>query len=259
MRPRQPLFPETAHRSQGGYTGPVRPLPPPSAFQFERTKPLRLSVYREARLAVRSRIIEVGAGDGPVAAEAARRTGRRVWALDLLAPAVRPAGVRFVLGDALRLPVRSGALDAVILHFVLLWLPDPARALREIRRALGASGVLLLLAEPDLTRREDEPATGLGRALERAVRASGGHPDAGARTGEWLKAAGFHPHLRQTGPEWVSLTDPAETEWEIRALRESGLVGETEAARLLDAERLAAASGPRRVFLPLTFGWAARR
>ena len=236
----------------------MRALPPPSAFQFERTRPLRLALYREARLAARRRVLEVGAGEGPVAAEVALRTCRPVLALDRVAPSSHPVGVRFVLGDAFRLPFRSGSLDAVLLHFVLLWLPRPVEALAEIRRVLGKSGALLLLAEPDLTGREDRPDTGLGRTLERAVRSWGGHPDAGLRAEGWLRDAGFRPHLRATPAEWLTLSDPRETLAEVDALRRGGLLEEHEARALADREEEAFASGPRRVRLRITYGWAER-
>lgn len=200
--------------------------------------------------------MEVGAGEGPVAAEVAARTGRPVAALDLFPPSSRREGVSFVVGDALHLPFPPGSFDAVLLHFVLLWLPDPVQALGEIRRVLRRSGALLLLAEPDLCRREDEPKTGLGEALERAVRRAGGHPDAGARAERWLFRAGFCFRLHRTSPHWVTLTDPEETASEIEALLRSGHLGKTEAARLREAERRAAATGFRRVRIPLTYGWA---
>ncbi len=234
-------------------------LPPPPPFQFARTRPLRLFVYRKARLALRERILEVGAGEGPVAEEMAARTGRAVFALDRRAPVSRPPGVRFVRGEAEALPFGPASLDAVAFHFVLLWLRDPVRALWEARRVLRREGVLLLLAEPDLSARQDRPATGLGEALRRAVRACGGHPDAGARLEGWLREAGFRPFLERTPPRWLPLGDFRETAWEIAALRRAGLLERGEAARLWRREREAFGAGGRAVLLPLAYGTAAPR
>ncbi|MGC8764032.1 MAG: class I SAM-dependent methyltransferase [Acidobacteriota bacterium] len=235
------------------------PLFRPSPFQFARTRPLRLLVYREARLALRERILEVGAGEGAVAEEMAARTGKRVVALDLWPPASPPPGVCFVRGDGHHLPFLPKTFDAVAFHFVLLWLARPVAALREARRVLRPGGVLLLLAEPDLTRREDEPDTGLGWALLRAVEGAEGHGDAGTRAEGWLREAGFVSLLRWSEPTWISLGDPRETEAEVQALEEAGVLSVAEAHRIRAAEREASAVGSRRVRLPLVYGWARPR
>lgn len=218
---------------------------------------MRLAAYRAAELARRRRVLEVGAGEGVVAAEVAARTGRRVWAVDSLSPGGSPPGVCAVRGDAHRLPSADGAFEAVLFHFVLLWLKEPVAALKEARRVLAPEGVLLVLAEPDLTLRRDEPDTGLGGALADAVRRAGGHPDAGSRLEEWLASAGFRAEVRRTPEEWVAISDPAECLHEIEALREAGHLTPEEVAALSAAER--AAVGHRRVLLPLTWVVAWRK
>jgi len=65
----------------------------------------------------------------------------------------RPAGiadasgrgaVRFVAGDALALPMRDGAFDAVTISFGLRNVADPAAALAEMRRVTRPGGRLLV-------------------------------------------------------------------------------------------------------------------
>jgi len=229
---------------------------PTSPFQFERTRPIRFAVYRMAKLALRTRVLEVGTGEGPVASEMAARTGRQILALDVNAPATVPEGVRFCLGDGQALPFASAGLDAVAFHFALLWMADPAAALREASRVLRRGGVVMVLAEPDLTRRRDDPDTGLGRILAGAVRRTGGHPDAGARVGRWLEEAGLNPHVTETPAQWVGIDDPREVESEIGFLEALGVLDRRSAERLAAAE--AAAAGARRVVVPLTYGWAGK-
>lgn len=234
--------------------GPEAGVRPPSPFQFERTKPLRLAAYRLAELSRRKRILEVGSGAGPVAREVAQRTGRRVWALDHEPGHSSEAEVRVVRGDAHRLTFSSESFDAVLFHFVLLWLKEPQVALREAWRVLRSGGAVLLLAEPDLTRRRDEPDTGLGTTLCKGVRGFGGTPDAGAHLGEWLTVAGFRFQGVSSQEAWVEIADRAETLHEVETLAEAGLLAPEAAREMAEAEREAP---QRRVLLPLStaVGW----
>jgi demethylmenaquinone methyltransferase/2-methoxy-6-polyprenyl-1,4-benzoquinol methylase len=70
----------------------------------------------------------------------------RAGAARLDAQAARPAGgaVRFVAGDALELPFRDGAFDAVTISFGLRNVADPARALAEMRRVTRPGGRLVI-------------------------------------------------------------------------------------------------------------------
>ncbi len=58
----------------------------------------------------------------------------------------RPAATiaHLVRGDALRLPFRDGAFDAVVSTEAFHWFPDHDAAIAEIHRALRPGGVLLL-------------------------------------------------------------------------------------------------------------------
>jgi SAM-dependent methyltransferase len=225
-----------------------------SKFQFERTRTIRNYVYCEARLSLRSRILEVGSGDGPVAEEMAARTGRTVLALDRAPVRARP-GVFRVMGDAHGLPFPSGSLSAVAFHFCLLWLRDPVASLRETRRVLGPGGAVLILSEPDLARRVEVPETGLGTLLAGAIRAAGGEPEAGRQVAGWLREAGFRPRLRETPPAPVAVGDPAELLHEAVFLESLGFdLGSVRG-------RIGSIYGAGKrvcIQLPLAYGWAVR-
>ena len=211
------------------------------------------------RLAARRRILEIGAGSCLVAAEMASRTGRKVTALDPEPFSAPLPGVERAAGRGEALPFGNGSFDAIAFHFVLLWLTEPVAVLREALRVLSAGGVLLFLAEPDLTLRRDEPDTGLGRLIADTVSRTGGNPDAGSKLEGWLRKAGFRPKLQTTGAEWITVSDPEETLDEVRFLVAAGTLTEGEGEELARAERDAVLSGSRRVLLPVTFGIAGRR
>ncbi|HEX5580859.1 MAG TPA: metalloregulator ArsR/SmtB family transcription factor [Gemmatimonadaceae bacterium] len=83
-------------------------------------------------------------------------------------------------GTLERLPVDDGTLDAAVLSLVLHHLPDPAAALAEARRALGAGGRLLVVDMMPHDREE--------------YRVDMGHAWLGfdeARLTGWLAGAGF--------------------------------------------------------------------
>ncbi|GAA1332697.1 class I SAM-dependent methyltransferase [Saccharothrix algeriensis] len=93
-------------------------------------------------------VLDVGGGTG-VHAEWLARDGHAVHLVDVVpahvdAAAVLP-GVTALLGDARRLPVADGSVDAVLVLGPLYHLTDPAdraRALAEARRVLRPGGVL---------------------------------------------------------------------------------------------------------------------
>jgi SAM-dependent methyltransferase len=100
------------------------------------------------------RILEVGCGEGIVLATlAARLPGTRLDGLELdeaaLAEArIRCPGATLVRGDACALPFRDQSFDLVVCLEVLEHLPEPARALRELRRVARAACLLSVPNEP---------------------------------------------------------------------------------------------------------------
>lgn len=92
------------------------------------------------------RTLDVGAGEGRVARDLARR-GHRVVAVERSPTLVRaaaaadPAGA-YLLGDALRLPFDDGAFDAVVAYNSLMDVRDMPAAVREAARVLAPGGRL---------------------------------------------------------------------------------------------------------------------
>jgi SAM-dependent methyltransferase len=117
-----------------------------------RLRPFAAALVNHLPPPVGGRILDVATGTGLVAVEAARRVGPdgTVLATDILAawePHVRntaaEAGVTNITfaampAEALDLPAAS--FDVVYCQFGLMFVPEPERALREMRRVLRPGG-----------------------------------------------------------------------------------------------------------------------
>lgn len=102
-----------------------------------------------AGVAPGQRVLDVASGTGVLAREALTRVGAEgsVAGVDpdagMLAVAAELApGIDWRRGTAAELPFEDGAFDAVVSQFGLMFFPDRARALREMRRVLAPGGTL---------------------------------------------------------------------------------------------------------------------
>lgn len=99
-----------------------------------------------------SRVLDVGSGPGVLASEVAQRCpSGQVVALDQNPDRSRQAGMRLarfggyaLVGDAVDLPFEDGSFDLVYCRFLLEYLPEPERAVREMVRVCRPGGRILL-------------------------------------------------------------------------------------------------------------------
>ena len=87
--------------------------------------------------------VDAGAGTGAATAELTRR-GAHVIAIDLSVGMLRRMTGAVAVGDVVRLPIRSNAVDITIAAFVLNHLPRPVDGLRELARVTRPGGAVLV-------------------------------------------------------------------------------------------------------------------
>jgi ubiquinone/menaquinone biosynthesis C-methylase UbiE len=120
-----------------------------AALQRAVYRPAHDAVVAELRAAGSRRVLDVGCGTGILATRIGEDgRGARVVGCDLSMGMLRRAAARvrgaWVQGDALRLPLRDGALDAVISTQAFHFLPDRRAALAEFHRVLRPGGLLVI-------------------------------------------------------------------------------------------------------------------
>jgi SAM-dependent methyltransferase len=92
------------------------------------------------------RVLEVGCGMGEFAERVARELGAEVVATDLsprMVELTRGRGLDARVADVQALPFEDGEFDCGVANWMLYHVPDPDRALGELRRVLRPGGTLV--------------------------------------------------------------------------------------------------------------------
>ena len=118
-------------------------------------------------LAKDMRLLDCGCGPGSISLDFASYLSEgQVVGVDIESSQVGKARARaeekgiqnatFLQGDIYALPFEEGSFDVVFTHAVIWALPDPMRALRELKRVLKPGGILAC-REPDLSKTNFSP------------------------------------------------------------------------------------------------------
>lgn len=160
--------------------------------------------------------LDVGSGPGIVASALSSRLD--ITCLDIDPAAMRDSrtrGFASVHGDAHRLPFGDRSFDVVYCSFVLLWLPDPLRALEEMVRT--SRSWVLLLAEPDHGGRIDHPEAllPLRELVTNGMRREGADPCMGRKLRALLSELGRDAEIGIHPGRWdlARSREEAEGEW----------------------------------------------
>jgi SAM-dependent methyltransferase len=232
------------------------------------TRDLRAYLFNKAGVGRAGNLLDVGCGTGVIETELGEITRAAITCLDIDLEQLQLArrttsdleGIELVQGDALRLPLASARYDVCLCHYVLLWLPDPLQAVREMARVTRPGGSVLLLAEPDYGGRIDYPPelALLGQQQAAALRHQGADPHLGRRLREFLRQAGLQEvESGVLGGQWTGSGDPheADLEWMVLESDLSAVLPGEELARLRQLDRQARADGQRVLYVPTFYAW----
>lgn len=233
--------------------------------QADWTRLVRTRAYDQTGLNSARRILEVGSGTGVVTAELNAQTSAVIFGLDIsraaltFAHAHDPATL-LTQGDAHSLPFGEGTFDAVIAHYLLLWVDRPQAVLRDMMRVLRPGGALLCLAEPDYGGRIDHPPrlAPCGRRQTRALRRSGADPEIGRKLAGLLASIGLVDlQAGILGAEWRPGYPPQDLETECRVLALDIQCSTNGRAfdRIMEQELAAWYSGERVLYVPTFYAY----
>lgn len=229
------------------------------------TRDLRTYLFEAAGLASANRVLEAGCGTGAILADLP--SGPSIHGIDIDRLRLRQARVhtpsaRLACADARALPYPDGFFDIVFCHFLLLWVPEPGRALAEMVRVTRPGGHVLALAEPDHGARVDQPQelAVLGDWQRQALRRQGADPRLGAHLADLFDRAGLE--VVEAGTLQAALAAPDEDDWELewQVLRSDlgDSVPARELERLRALDRQARRDGTRVLNVPTHFVWGRR-
>ena len=218
--------------------------------------------YLLGRMALRpgERVLEVGCGTGAITSWLYEEPLIRMFGIDLKLDYLRLARghdrrTRFAAANALQLPFPADRFAAVVCHFFLLWVPQPAEALAEMVRAARPGGWVAAFAEPDYGGRIDYPAelAELGGLQTAALLAQGADPLMGRKLAGLFRSAGLlDVETGLLGGQWHG-APPArqwESEWSTLEADLSGTVPPSRLAQYRQIDAAAWQSGERVLFVP---------
>ena len=236
------------------------------------THDLRRYLYTRAGLPSAQRVLEVGIGTGALLPELASNTSAQLIGLDInrifisYARENNPAAT-LLQADAHYLPFSGHTFDLCLCHFLLLWVVDPIRVIKEMVRLTRPGGAVLAIAEPDYGGRIDYPPEleVLGSLQEASLRQQGADTRLGRRLATMFYQAGLKPvEYGILGGQWA--TDPSivdgQIEWsvlhaDLKVLSQGAdtILSPQDLDTLAEIDRQASLHGERILFVPTFYAW----
>jgi SAM-dependent methyltransferase len=189
------------------------------------TKSIRNYLYDRIKIQHVKHVLDVGCGTGVLLEELSHYPACTTFGVDInhnlisLAHETAPSS-GLTLADALSLPYRACSFDIALCHFVLLWVKNPLKVLKEMVRVVQHGGYVLALAEPDYGGRIDFPieVAEIGRWQTESLKQQGANPFIGRELRSLLSSAGLmNIEVGVLGGQWggVQSMEDINLEWEV--------------------------------------------
>lgn len=235
------------------------------------TTEVRRYILQSLHVSSRTTLLEVGCGTGAVLHPIYREGLHHVYGADISLPGLqfaqkRNSHLRLLCANGLQLPFRDRRFHIALCHYFLLWVADPLAVLLEMKRVTRSGGYLVVLAEPDYARREDQPPAlqKLGELQNMALLSMGARLDVGSHLHslfEQLDLQDVHVSMLKPAASKQRDSKADSLEWQVIAYDLQHLVSQghltsdqVEYYHQLDTR--ARAAGSRLLHIPTYFGWA---
>ena len=225
------------------------------------TRAVRNQLYRRVNLLRAERVLDVGCGTGVITEEMTARCKGQVIGVDVDAAMIafaQDSGGRaeYRVGDAHQLDFPDGHFDVVACHFLLMWVSNPALAVREMARVTRPGRAVLACAEPDYGGRIDYPEElPLARWQAEALRREGADPFMGRKLSALFTQAGLSADVGVIPSLWddEALRAEFEAEWALMERTLVGIVSEDELRRYKQIDWQAIEDDQRLIFMPIFY------
>ncbi len=229
-------------------------------YQASWTNALRQYLIDQSGISKQAPILEVGCGTGAVLERLYEEGYKNLTGIDIdlsrvsFASGIAPS-IQSTRADGFQLPFPSARFSLCFCHYLLLWVRNPMRLIREMQRVTKPGGRVIALAEPDYTARIDYPENlvPLGHAQNISLQSQG----VDIAMGRKLKALFIDSGLQtiQTGSlgaQWQA-EDRGELASSEQEILSFDLGESTDAVNLdpiLEKDRQAWLQGKRILFIP---------
>ena len=229
------------------------------------TRQTRNFIINQITLPAKANILEVGCGASAVLDEFAEM-GHITFGLDNDLPILKYSNQnhqksRLINADGFFLPFKNEFFDLCFCHYLLLWINDPVKIIKEMFRVTIKSGWICCFAEPDYLSRIDYPYSleTLGQMQNSSLSEQGVNLSTGRNIAQWLKEASlsniywgiFGSHQKVTN----NITD-ADTEWKTILHDLEKLYSLEEILKYQEIEENAQNQGIRILFIPTFYAYA---
>jgi ubiquinone/menaquinone biosynthesis C-methylase UbiE len=220
------------------------------------TEMFRNQIYRRIGLLHAKKILDVGCGTGVITREIRKRCSAKITAIDIDPNMIqfakeRVADVDFRVENVEELSSKKGTFDIILFHYLLLWLQNPIRAVKEMARVCKKGGYVVALAEPDYGGWVEYPELDLGNKHIEYLKREGADPCIGRKIQSIFESVGLETEISVIAQVWdqESLRNNIEEEWKL--VLEADLISEEEFITKMQLERKSIEDNQRVIFIPV--------